>query len=202
MMKGFKIIFAVAALTLSGAAFAGPAWTYVDLGAFIGDSADKDAETQGAALRGSFGFANIWHVQADFASGDLRGGKSETPNGADLTAYSIRGGIHPALSDNTDFVLDLGYGNLEEKEASAKNSADILALRTGVRSNVGPVELRAFVSLEAFDGSDDSDAEGRNISYSVGGQYNFSDAWAVGTDVTVSEQDDLMNIYVRWSFGN
>jgi hypothetical protein len=198
-MKGIKIIGVVAALTLSGAAVAGPAWTYADLGAFIGDSSGKDEETQGVALRGSFGFADMWHVQAEIASGDLEGGKSD--GGADLTAYGIRGGIHPSITENTDLVLDLGYSNVEAKFNSNTEDTDLIDIRTGVRSNIGPVELRAFASLGFFDG-DESNVEGRDISYAVGGQYNFSPAWAVGTDITVSDSDDLIDIFVRWNFGN
>jgi len=202
-MKGIKIICGFAALMLSGAAVAGPAWTFADLGVFIGDSSTKDAETEGAALRGSWGFANIWHLQADIASGEVDGGKSNSSfGGADVTAYGIRGGIHPAISDNTDFVLDLGYGNLEEDfGGSTKPDQDTIDIRTGVRSDIGPVELRALISLGFFDGDGSSD-EGRNVSYSVGGQYNFSPAWSVGADAQVSDSDDLVTIYVRWSFPN
>jgi hypothetical protein len=198
-MIGIRMMCAVAALTLSGAAVAGPAWTYADLGVFIGDSSGKDEETQGLALRGSYAFADMWHVQAELASGEVGGGKSET-GGADVTAYGIRGGIHPSITENTDLVLDLGYSNVEMDFGGSKPDADAIDIRTGVRSNLGPVELRAFVSLGFFDG-DGSNDEGRDIAYAVGGQYNFSPAWAVGTDITVSDSDDLIDIFVRWNFG-
>ena len=199
-MNGTKMMCVVAALTLSGAAVAGPAWTYADLGAFVGDSDGKDEETQGIALRGSFGFADIWHVQAEVATGDADGGKSE-PSGADVTWYGIRGGVHPSITDNTDFVLDLGYTNMEMDFGGSKPDTDTIDIRTGVRSNVGPVELRAFVSLGFFDGSG-SNNEGRDVSYTVGAQYNFSPAWAVGVDANVTDSDNLADIYVRWNFGN
>ena len=201
-----KLMIAVAALAISGTAVAGPSWTYVDLGAVIGDSSTKDAETQGVALRGSFGFGNLWHAQLELAQGETNGGKSNlNGNGSDNFIYAIRGGIHPAITDNTDFVLDLGYTDIEDEFAfgagnsATKENITALDIKTGVRSNVGPLELRAFVSLGFVDG-EANNAEGRDVSYMVGGQYNFSDAWSVGADVNLAERGDLMDLYVRWSF--
>ena len=76
-----KLMIALAALAMSGTAVAGPSWTYVDLGYLVGDSAQKDAETEGLGLRGSFGFANMWHVQLDLAAGETAGGKSDITGG-------------------------------------------------------------------------------------------------------------------------
>ena len=204
-MNALKTIFVVAALAVSGAAVASPAWTYVDGGLFIGDSGRKDTETQGVVLGGSFGFANMWHVQLDLATGEVGGGKGGNCGGAcvdgeDLWAYEVRGGLHPSLTDNTDFVLDLGYSNLELKKLSEKNETSTIDIRTGVRSDVGPVELRAFISLGFFDGETSND-EGREITYTVGTQYNFTRALALGADATVSDSDDVIDIYFRWSFG-
>jgi hypothetical protein len=201
-----KLMIALAALAISGTAVAGPSWTYVDLGAVIGDSSTKDQETQGVALRGSFGFGNIWHAQLELGQGETNGGKSSNPSsGSDNFIYTIRGGIHPAITDNTDFVLDLGYTDIEDEFnfgqnfATTKENIKIIDIKTGVRSNVGPLELRAFVSLGMVDG-ERSDEEGRDVNYMVGGQYNFSDAWSVGADVNLAERGDLMDLYVRWSF--
>ena len=204
-MRLFATIGVVAALSISGAAIAGPSWTYVDLGAYIGDSSGKDNETEGVALRGSFGFANIWHVQAAVASGESNGGKSNTAVGSDDTAYGIRVGIHPSITDNTDLLLDIGYTEIDEKFGfgagftDSTDNTDVIDIRTGVRSNIGKVELRGFVSLGAYDGETSND-EGRDVVYSVGGQYNFSPAWSVGTDVNVADSGDLIDLYVRWSF--
>ena len=204
-MNALKTIFAVAALAVSGAAVAGPAWTYVDGGLFIGDSGQKDAETQGIILGGSFGLG-MWHGQLDLAAGEVGGGKGNDnvtgpqERGEDLWAYEVRGGLHPSVTDNTDFVLDLGYSNLELKKATEKNETSTIDIRTGVRSDVGPLELRAFIALGFFDGEAAND-EGREITYTVGTQYNFTRALALGADATVSDSDDVIDIYFRWSFG-
>jgi hypothetical protein len=192
-----KVLITLAALALSGTAMAGPSWTYVDLGYITGDSGDES--TDGVGLRGSFGFGEIWHVEAGYADIDRMGGKSK--GGEDVSAYYIRGGIHPALTDNTDFVADIAYGVSDDDDGSSDNpEPDAFQLRTGVRSNIGNVELRSFISL-AF-GSEDTggDDDFRSVNYSVGGQYNFSDAWSVGADATVGDFADEIDLYVRWSF--
>ena len=198
-------IAAVAALTIGSTAVAGPSWTYADLGFVVGDSSQKDQETEGAALRGSFGFGSMWHVQALVAAGEENGGKSSSANGSDVVSYGIRGGIHPSITDNTDFVLDLGYMNTENEfgfgtgNTATKEDNDTVDIRTGVRSNIGPVELRSFVSLGFFDG-DASNVEGRDIVFQVGGQYNFTEAWSVGADAILGDNGDVIDLYVRWSF--
>jgi hypothetical protein len=192
-----KALIALAAMAVSTGAIAGPAWTYVDLGVAIGNSSNAGEDTQAYSLRGSFGFANIWHVQAAFASGESDGGKGTT-GGDDTTGYLIRGGLHPAVSDNTDFVLDIGYLSNEDDDGSTTEKAKIYQLRTGVRADVGKLELRSFVTWDFVD-PDDGEKQ-RELGYKVGGQFNFSDAWSVGLDTDILGDDNLSNLYVRWSF--
>jgi hypothetical protein len=195
-----KILLTMAALALSTSAIAGPSWTYVDLGFIVGDGSD-DESTTGYALRGSFGFGDLWHIQADVGSFETGGGKSSTTNGTDNSLYTIRGGIHPAVTDNTDFVLDISYTGAEDETGTAKVKPKAYGLRTGVRSNIGKLELRGFVTLASTDNDQDGSAESKTLQIipAIGGQYNFSDAWSVGID-TVLEEDNLSNLYVRWSF--
>jgi len=188
-----KVLLTLAALALSGTAMAGPSWTFVDLGYITGDSED-DNPIDGYSLRGSFGFGDIWHVQGFVANIE--------DDFNDVDTYGIRGGIHPALTDNTDFVLDLGYAQADNDSNGQEPSA--FDIRTGVRSNIGNVELRSFISLVFGDDDEGGDEEFRSVMYSVGGQYNFSDAWSVGADATVGGSTfvgaDLIDLYVRWSF--
>jgi len=202
-----KVLITLAALALSGTAMAGPSWTYVDLGYVTGDSGDET--TDGLALRGSFGFGSLWHIQADVVTSEANGGKGTT-GGSDNTGYVLRGGIHPAVTDNTDFVLDVAYSATEVDDGSGGSTPEpnSIDLRTGVRSNIGQLELRSFVTL-AFGDTDlgGGATDFRSVNYTVGGQYNFNDAWSVGTDATVGNSSasnggtgDLLNLYVRWSF--
>ena len=85
-MKSLKLIVAAAALTISGAAVAGPSYTFVDLGYLTGDSGDE--RTDGFGLRGSFGFANLWHVAAEVSAAEAGGGKSKV-GGADISGGNL-----------------------------------------------------------------------------------------------------------------
>jgi hypothetical protein len=196
-----KLLVAAAALAVSTGAMAGPSWTYVDAGYVTGDAGDES--TDGFGLRGSFGFADIWHIQADYLYYEQAGGKDKS-GGNDVNGYSIRGGVHPAVTDNTDFVADIAYTGGEIDNGSTKTEPDSIDLRTGVRSNVGNLELRSFVTLSY--GSEDlpgGNDDFTSVSYQVGGQYNFSDAWSVGADVSLNDSiisGDLLDLYVRWSF--
>jgi len=198
-----KALVALAAMAVSTGALAGPSWTYVDLGVILGDGA-SDEDVTGYGVRGSFGFANIWHIQADIGGWEQNGGKGS--GGEDVTLYTLRGGIHPAVTDNTDFVLDISYVGAEADDGSVKIKPKAYGVRTGVRSNVGKLELRGFITLASFD--DDAGEKTRQTGLTLGGQYNFSDAWSVGLDQDVSlissgfsgVANDLTNLYVRWSF--
>jgi hypothetical protein len=199
-----KILLTMAALALSTSAIAGPSWTYADLGFVVADG-EFDESTTGYGLRGSFGFGDLWHIQADVASFESGGGKG-TGNGTDNTVYTIRGGIHPAVTDNTDFVLDISYTGIEDDEGDSKTKPKAYGLRTGVRSNIGKLELRGFITLASTDNDQDGtgtppiqESKTLQIIPAIGGQYNFSDAWSVGID-TQLEGDNISDLYVRWSF--
>jgi hypothetical protein len=222
-----KALITMAALATSTSVMAGPSWTYVDLGIQFADTEIVTGEdTIGYVLGGSFGFGSLWHIAADITQTEVNGGKGKD-FGFDDTSYELRGGIHPAVTDNTDFVLDIGYTGQEwEFDGADKIKPTNFDIRTGVRSNVGNLELRAFVALVQSDldsDVDDFDGKGRDFTFTVGGQYNFSDAWSVGVDHLVGGgQDfietelvgvgpdiasipfniggDMTNVYVRWSF--
>jgi hypothetical protein len=215
-----KVLITMAALAASTSVMAGPSWTYVDAGVSFADSNyELGDDAIGYGIRGSFGFGSLWHIQANVASVEVNGGKGD-PIGFDDTTYSLRGGIHPAVTDNTDFVLDIGYEGQEWDFDGLKVKPTSYDIRTGLRSNVGQLELRAFISIvqNDFDVDDAGfDGKGRTIEYSVGGQYNFSDAWSVGIDHVVGGGVDevipdvgdnarlrwgqnVTDVYVRWSF--
>jgi len=211
-----KLVLVTVALVFSGAVFAGAPWTYVDLGYVTADSGDD--RTDGLALRGSFGFADIWHVGAALQGIEVAGGKSK-PFGADVSGGSIYIGLHPAVTPNTDMVLDLGYEGLEVEEefTSGTQTSDVtsLFLRAGPRALLAgdKLELSAYLVLAAGEeelsgGSAKNDFT--NVGVQVGGQYYFSPAWSVGADAQLNRFDagtgssggDFLSIFVRWSFGS
>ena len=134
-------IIAAAALAVSGTAIAGPSWTYVDLGytrqssiedPAIGNNVDK---SQGYELTGSFGFGNIWHVGATYGSAEAK-----VNNASDIELdkyYDLRAGVHPAITDSTDFVAEIGYTKWETKNAgglNVNNKPKAYDITVGVRS--------------------------------------------------------------------
>lgn len=215
-MKTLKLIVAITALVVSGAAVAGAPWTYVDLGYVTADSGDD--RTDGLALRGSFGFADIWHAGVALQGIEVAGGKSK-PQGADVSGGNIYIGLHPAVTPNTDLVVDLGYEALEVEEefsiGTVKNDVTSLFLRAGPRALLAgdKLELSAYMILAA--GEEEVSGSGvksdfTNVGLQLGGQYYFTPAWSVGADAQLNRFDaasgssggDFLSIFVRWSFGS
>jgi len=224
IMNALKTIFAVAALAVSGAAVAGPSYSFIDLSYLTGDSGDDN--TYGLGGRASFGFANLWHVAAEIEKGEASGGKGSATGGADVQGGNIYVGLHPAVTDNTDLVIDLGYEALEAKQATGVNNdgkteVSSIFLRTGPRALLAgdKLELSAYVSYAIGE----SDSKGQpggtkedfsNVGLQIGGQYYFTTAISLGVEAQVNGyrsgpsggtvsggNDDLLRIFGRWSFG-
>ena len=219
MNRLIKTIIVIAALTVSGIAIAGPSYTFVDLGYLTGDAGDE--RTDGLGVRGSFGFAGMWHVAGELNALEANGGKDK--NGQDISGVTIYGGLHPAMTDNTDLVIDLGFDVFEaEEQASGANDGktDIQAifLRTGPRALLAgdKLELSAYVSVAIgeTDPSLGTKQDYTNVGLQLGGQYYFTPAISLGVEAEVNGarsgpsgssisggNDDLVRIFGRWSFG-
>ena len=129
MMK--KTLVAIAALTLSGASLAeGPAWTYVDLGFVFTDSSGEDTSL-GGALTGTYGI-DMFHFNATYTLiNDVTTGAASSD---DYDSIRIGVGIHPAITENTDLVAELGWfkGGYDDLNAEP----DGVDLTLGVRSMI------------------------------------------------------------------
>jgi hypothetical protein len=215
-----KLLISVAAMALSTGAIAGPNWTYIDLGVVLADSSGKDTAV-GAALTGSFGLdlfhGNLTYTAiSDATSRDTSG----TPGpiaplcdgasgckGDDYDSIRVGVGIHPAITDSTDLVVEIGYtdGSFDD----ANQDPDAIDLTFGVRSMItDQFELNAMAIIA--DGSTDtgSDDDAQEAGFRFGGQYFFSDAISVNASVTQgygaqvgNEADgDFFQIGGRWNF--
>jgi len=178
-----KLIIAVAAMAASGMAVAGPSWTYAEAGYIVVDGDDND----GYSVAGSFGFADIWHVRADYSDVDNVAG--------DTDGYELVAGIHPAISDNTDFVFEISYFDFD---IGAAGELDGYGLEVGLRSMfTDNVELSASV------GTDDQDfsagGDNTDVSVTAGGQYYFTDNISLGVEVNVGDGNSA-EFGVRYSF--
>ena len=205
-----KLMIAMAAMGLSSVAMAGPSWTYVDLGYAQGSSAEEAGleSVDGYDLTGSFGFAGIWHINGTYGTISVDNGSSDV----DIDFYRIGAGVHPAITDSTDFVAEIGYTGWEVDVPNGPEP-DAIDLTLGVRSMVtDQFELNGFLATQiassdgALDGGNNDDAT--LFSPSLGGQYFFTDNISVNVSYTwndvqstlTSLNSDTARFGVRWSF--
>ena len=221
-MKKISLVLATAALAVSGAAIAGPSYTYVDIGYVVAPGADEvridangtsvvDTATTGYTLRGSFGFADIFHVGAGYADGEVGGGKginTVAGIGTDTTAYNLYFGFNPAMTDNVDLVARIGYSFDEGKVAGSPNTGTVEStaafLQAGTRAMVSEkFELNAFATY--VDGETELKtslitstvkADYEDVTFSVGGVYYFTPMISAGVDVNVTGGTKLPSIEV------
>jgi hypothetical protein len=208
-----KLILLMATMALSGAAIAGPAWTYVDGGIVFADSEGRDTST-GAALTGSFGLDlfhfNLGAVALDDACSDC----GPTGDSDDYASFRVGAGIHPAITDTTDLVVELGFtaGEYDDGEAEP----DGVDLTFGVRSMIADnFELNAAAVI--FYGTSDlcsndgappgCDDDLQDVGIRIGGQYFFTDRLSMNATATQglsaatgTEGGDSMQIGARFSF--
>jgi len=217
-MKSIKLIAAAAALTISSVAVAGPSYTYIDGGIVVGQSTGDDSETQGLALRGSFGFANIWHVGADLVGGEVNGGKKDNKaTGADATAYALYVGLNPAMTENLDLVVRLGIAGGEEKflvnGADVKDEYSEIYLQAGPRGMIGEKfewSVLANIGAGEYETSTKQEKDDfRNVGAQAGAAYYFTPNMSLGLDVGIAGNADrvgvysregVADLYFRWSF--
>jgi len=187
-----KAMIAVAALAFSGAAAAnGPAWTYIDAGAVFVDSGDD--QTTGGAIEGSFGL-DLFHVNGSYVLFQDVEGLGDDGEEDDLDGFRVGVGIHPAITDSTDLVVEVGYSTFSADDSDA--DPDAIDLTLGVRSMItDQLELNAFVVTAR--GDTDTDAgDFQDAGISIGGQYFFTDNFSVNA----SGSEDVSQIGVRFSF--
>ena len=221
-----KVIITLAALAASSAAVAGPSWTYVDLGYLRGSAAEVAVDlgdgaidptgvekSQGYVLEGSFGFAEMWHVSGYYGSAKTK--VDDNPDVEIDSFYNITGGIHPAITDSTDFVAEIGYTTWDLKDLNIKPTA--YDLTVGVRSMLSDrFEIKALLAYQ----SGEADLDGIKDKFqifapTVGGQFFFTDNISVNLDYTWGDaQSGVLAAYgtglasvadtakfgVRWSF--
>jgi hypothetical protein len=197
-----KVIITLAALGLSSVAMAeGPSYTYVDVGYLGADSGDD--QTTGAVLSGSLSLFENFHTNFSYSAID----DSAQPLVDDYDVWRLAVGMHPAITDSTDLVLELGVSSGKFDDADVE--PDAVDLTFGVRSMIADnFELNAAAIFEQGD-TDTNAGDFQNIAIRVGGQYFFTDAISVnvtatsGTSISTGNLDNSDSIQIggRWSFG-
>ena len=205
-----KNIFVAAAVSvLSSVAIAeGPSWTYVSVGFVAGDSSDEeeDGNYSGHSFNASAQLSDTFHARIDYADVDLN--ESDSSEG-----YTLALGVHSALTDNTDLVVEFVHSSYDFKEDNENegDGYDGSGLNVGLKSMfTDKLELSAGVSYRdlELDTNFNGDEE-RHITTYFGGQYFVNENMGVGIDYSefdVQTTDDFgsigtLNVYVRWSLG-
>jgi hypothetical protein len=243
-----KFILVLAGLALSGIAMAGPSWTYADLGYRQGStSALSDGDQDAIVLSGSFGFADKYHVGFTYFDGSTSTNEgligdvnsvisnnnalgaqiSDGDDDVDIDGFEIVVGVNPAVTDNTDFVFDvfyfdidtdslkftadIGFGPGESVQLRSTNS-DGYGTRVGLRSMyTDKVELSANIEWRDISNDDlrftsqsgsltANVEDSTQVSVNVGGQYFFTDAISLNVNANLNDDNTTAQFGGRWSF--
>jgi len=189
-------VLATAAMLASGSALAvdRPDWTFVQGAYGIGDGGGgNNSDTNLYELAGSVGFADMWHIAADYQDGEYFG--------SDFDAYTLYVGVNPNIGDGTDLFVDLFYGNYDEDFIGGSSSdQDLWGLQAGVRHMIterfeGNVTIH-YADVDQAQGSGGSSFD--DVGVEVGGQFNWG-AFSSGLSANVTDET-VVKLNVRWSF--
>lgn len=204
-MKNF--IIGVSIFVFSSMAVAeGPSWTYASFGFVAGDSSDEeeDGNYSGHSFNASAELIDNIHARIDYADVDLNDDDSSE-------GYTIALGVHSAVTDNTDLVVEFVSTNydFEESNVNEGEGYDGYGLNVGLRSMFSnKLELSGGVSFKELelDTNFNGDNE-RHVTIYFGGQYIVNENMGIGIDYSefdVQTTDDfgsigILNVYARWS---
>ena len=201
-MKHFKLLVLAAALVCSGAAVAGPQWTFANIGIATGDGDEVD-DTEFFGLEGCLSIAEIWHVRGEWATGE-----AENNGGRDVDILELGVGVHRSISDSTDVVADLFLGTIDEVDGGGGSTeSDYMGYSLGIRSMLtDEFEFNAAINYADVDcpaGCGAVTGSAVNVGGKIGGRYLFDEAISVGASFNWNGvQGDLLTLNVRWAFGD
>ncbi len=207
-MKHFKLLAlaAITALACSGAAVAGPQWTFANVGFANGDG-DEDFDTKFVGFEGCMGFADMWHVRGELASGE-----TAENVGLDVDILQFGVGFHRSISDNTDVSIDVFFGTIDETQPLGFSiESDYMGYSFGVRSMLTEqFEFNASVNYADVDcpaaaacGIGDIGLSAVDVGGQIGGRYLFDKAMSVGAGLNFNGvRGDVLTVDFRWAFGD
>lgn len=198
-----KALLATAALAIPGVTLAeGPAWTYGQVGYLRADSVE-DA-TDAFNIKGSLGFADNFHFQAEYIDGDI-GYDSDV----DFDGYTLTLGANPSVGDSTDAMFGIRYFDLTYDDGPDDIDVDGFGVGVGLRHMFAEnVELSASAWWNEGEGDLsglDDDADVSDISLELGGRYFFNDNISAGVTVITNDTKalgDSATIDVRYQFAD
>ncbi len=207
-----KTLLVAAAVAIPGVTLAdNPAWTYGELGYVRADAGNDSTDAFHTQL--SLGIADMFHIQAQFTDGDVRGLElSGVDEDVDFDGYEIAFGVHPSIGANTDAVaafkfFDYSYNDLPSGSSTYDVDADGMGVGVGLRHMLVPnVELNTMAwwneGEHDFNGFG-NDEDFSDIELEFGGRYLFTDNFSAGVRVVTNDAvlfGDSATIDVRYQF--
>lgn len=178
-----------------------PAWTYGQLQYQQSTSGDDTADAYG--IVGSLGMADLFHVQAEYAGGNVGYSGDD-----DYDQFRIIAGVHPAVGPNTDAVFNLRYTNIDFDD-NGEDDIDVWGVGAGLRHMLtDKFELNGMINWDRYN-PDHNSSDTTVASWSVGGRYlvtpnfsagvSYSDAGNIGGYSLIT---GAATIDVRYQFGD
>jgi len=189
-MRKHLALGAVLALGLGTQAFAADGFSYnlLEGGYVRGEVDDFDIDGEGFSLGGSvelgqnlFGFASVNDINYD------------GPISSNLFNAGL--GFHWALGPDLDLVSGVSWERVEAKVSGISASDDGIGLNVGLRGRIERLELTGNVKYSDF-GHDNHD-----FTVGASGRYYFTDAFAVGPDISHNDDGTMWGISFRYDFG-
>lgn len=185
-----RILVAAALVSLTAPALAdGPSYNYIE-GSYERaeiDVSGGDVDGDGFGIAGSFEIGDQVHLFAGFRSFDF-------DFNVDLDELTVGLGWHPALTDTTDLVFELGYVSAEAEAFGFDADEDGFRSSLGVRSMLSPqFELAGRLNYTDLGDGDDTSISGE-------GWYSLNEAFAIGGGIEFGDDTTIYGIGVRWYF--
>ncbi|MEC9375973.1 MAG: hypothetical protein VYA80_06335 [Pseudomonadota bacterium] len=218
-MKKFLLSLGVSLLAVIYATTsiaASPEWNYFEVAFNQGDEDnDYDHSNEATSIGVGLELLNDYHIGLTLTDGentDEDGGFGD-PNG-DFDTWQINFGRHPALTANSDLVINFFAGNKDWDDGLFDDGADgdYYGIEIGIRSMyTDKLELFALASLGDYDAgvenadADEGDSGAKEVSHKIGGRYNFDNNFSLGLtlinqDPLLDDSDNNIQFDVRWRF--
>jgi opacity protein-like surface antigen len=188
-MRKHLALGAVLALGLGTQAFAADGFSYnlIEGGYIRGEIEDFDLKGDGFSIGGSlefgenmFGFASVNDIDYGGISSNL---------------FNVGLGFNWALSPNMDLVSGVSWERIEAKASGVSASDDGIGVNVGLRGRVDRLELTGTVKYSDFGQSSNG------FTLGASGRYYFTDAFAVGPDISHNDDGTNWGISFRYDFG-
>jgi opacity protein-like surface antigen len=178
-------------LALSATASAeGFDYSYLQLNYTNLDFDSINADGDGVGLSGSYALNSDWHVFGEFQTADL-------DFSVDSTKIVAGAGYNTEISPLLDMYARLSYQSIDlDDPGPGSFDYDGFGLGVGVRYEANQeIELNAGIEYLDFDGVGD------DTSISIGGLYNFNDAFALGFGGSWGDETSSYMLSGRIYFG-